>query len=349
MENQKRSENSFPDPVVLLTQNTAEILTQPEIEKLALSKKFRFYYGIAPTGPVHLGYLVPLGKVIDCIKAGGDATILIADYHAYLDDRKTSWGELQVRSDYYEKCIQLALGKFASKVKFVRGSSFQNKKEFIEDLFKVAGLITLTRATRAASEVVRMTDPKVSSLMYPLMQCLDVKFLGSDLAVGGTDQRHIYVLARDILPEVGFKSPSFIFMPLIGSLKGPDVKMSASAPGTHIKIHETEAELKKLVASAYCPEKVVQGNPIIELVKYIIFPFNGKLAIQRSEKFGGNITYTFAEKLIEDFRSGKLHPQDLKNGVFDELKSIIAPIRKYFEEHPELVAKVSKTYGWDKF
>ncbi|RLE99657.1 MAG: hypothetical protein DRJ63_04720 [Thermoprotei archaeon] len=31
-----------------------------------------------------------MSKILDLIKAGGNTTILTADYHAYLDDRKTT-------------------------------------------------------------------------------------------------------------------------------------------------------------------------------------------------------------------------------------------------------------------
>ena len=43
--------------------NTEEIVTQEELKNLIEAKKsFNFYYGTAPTGPFHIGYLVPLGK-----------------------------------------------------------------------------------------------------------------------------------------------------------------------------------------------------------------------------------------------------------------------------------------------
>ncbi len=329
-----------------VARNSQEVVTKAELKKLLESKEnFNFYYGTAPTGPFHTGYLIPLGKILDCMEAGGKATILIADYHAYLDDRKTPWEEMKIRSEYYQKCIELILGNATEKIKFIKGSSFQAQSDYTEDLFKVSGLVTTIRAKRAASEVTRMKKPKVSELMYPLMQSLDVKYLDSELVIGGTDQRHIYMLSREILPEVGHPKPICIFTPLIMSLKGHGQKMSASVPRTHIKVHETEKDLKKLIYGAYCPPKNI-SNPIIEISRYVVFPLSGKIDIDRPRKFGGRVEYENFEDLKKNYKDGKLHPKDLKQGVFDSLSLLLKPVRDYFDKHQDFVNAIRKTYGW---
>jgi tyrosyl-tRNA synthetase len=79
-------------------------------------------------------------------------------------------------------------------------------------------------------------DAKVSGLMYPLLQILDVKYLEADITVGGIDQRNIYMLGRELLESVGFHKSSYIFMPLLPSLKGGGSKMSASDPASQESI-----------------------------------------------------------------------------------------------------------------
>jgi tyrosyl-tRNA synthetase len=275
----------------LATHNTEEIILLEELKTYLRKGKFDFYYGTAPTGPFHIGYLVPIGKCIDLLKVGGNGTILIADYHAYLDDRKTSWEEMEIKSKYYEACIKAVLGDYKNRIKFVRGSEFQTDKEYVGDVFKLAALVTIKRALRAASEVCRLKNPKVSELLYPIMQCLDVKWLNVDIAVGRMDQRHVYALAREILEEVNWKKPTCVFTPLVTSLKGPGTKMSASIKGTYIKVHDDANIVKGLILSAYCPEKVTNGNPITDICRYIIFPFMGRLRIERKKKYGGDIEY----------------------------------------------------------
>lgn len=325
--------------------NVVEIVTEEELKiLLENSSTFNFYFGTAPTGPFHIGYLIPAMKTIDLINIGGKATILIADYHAYLDDRKTPWEEMQIRTKYYEICLKKVLEKYEDKIKFVYGSSYQTEKEYIEDLFKLAGLVSVKRAVRAASEVVRMReDPLISSLLYPIMQNLDVKYLNADIALGGIDQRHVYMLGREIIENVGYKKFISIFTPLITSLKGPGVKMSASIPETHIKIHEDENSLLKKINNAYCPAREINGNPIIEISKYLLFPYFGKIKIERDKKYGGDIELNSYEELEKLYVEGQLHPLDLKQAVFKYLNEMIKPVREYFEKHKDFFEEVKKS------
>ena len=43
----------------------------------------------------------------------------------------------------------------------------------------------------------------VSHVIYPLIQALNIEYLDLDLAVGGTDQRKVHALQRDILVSIG--------------------------------------------------------------------------------------------------------------------------------------------------
>jgi tyrosyl-tRNA synthetase len=318
--------------------NTVEIITEEELKKLLEQKEeFNFYFGIAPTGPFHLGYLIPLAKLLDLMEVGGKGTILIADYHAYLDDRKTPWEEMQLRAEYIETCVRLVLGNRAEKVRFVRGSEFQLSKEYVEDVIKLTGIVTVKRAIRAASEVVRITEsPSVSCLLYPIMQNVDVKYLKADIALGGIDQRHIYALGREILEKVGWKKPICMFTPLITSLRGPGVKMSASKPETHISIHETEKSLKEKIRKAFCPPKEVRNNPIMDIVKLLLFPMFGEVEVKGKK-------YQSFEELRSDYENGLIHPLDLKESVIPYLEKIITPVREYFEKNKEFFEEVRRS------
>jgi len=124
-------------------------------------------------------------------------------------------------------------------------------------------LITVKRATRAASTVCRMENPKVSELVYPLMQNLDFVELDVDVAYGGIDQRHVYMLGREYLPKIDLKKPILIFTPLGLSLSGKE-KMSASKKQSRLELFAEPSRIRKMILSAYCPEKEADGNPIIE-------------------------------------------------------------------------------------
>ncbi len=326
--------------------NAEEVVTVEEVRTILTERpSFNFYYGTAPTGPFHFAYLIPLTKLLQLAHAGGRGTILIADYHAHLDDRKTSFEWMDIRSRYYEECIRGLLGEHAKKLRFVRGSSYQHKREYVEDIFRLAARITTTRATRAASEVVRMKDePKVSELLYPIMQILDVKYLNAHITVGGRDQRNIYMLGRETLHEVGYEPGAYIFMPLLPSLRGGGAKMSASDPLSHIKVTDPPEHIHNTLSKAYCPAKDLDQNPITATVTLILLPRYGRITIPRKEKYGGDIEFTSRTDFERAYTEGTLHPQDVKNAVADMLVQLLEPARKYFESHPDILMEVQKTY-----
>lgn len=111
--------------------------------------------------------------------------------------------------------------------------------------------------------------------------------------------------------------------------------MSKSKPETCIFIYDTPEEIKQKISKAFCPEKTVEYNPVMEICKYIIFREKPTFTIERPAKFGGNIEFQNFQELATAYAQGKLHPQDLKNGVATELVKILEPVRRYFENNKE--------------
>lgn len=56
--------------------------------------------------------------------------------------------------------------------------------------------------------------------------------------------------------------------------------------------------------------QVLEGNPCVEYVKYIVFPWFEKFEVSRTEANGGSKAYTSLEEFEADFRSGALHPSE---------------------------------------
>ena len=323
----------------LIKRNTAEILTEEDLkQKLTKKKKLSAYYGTAPTGLYHMAYLVPLSKLFDFDKIGIKNKVLIANIHAALDDLKTPWEKIDFVGDYYQKCIELSF-PWNKKPQFVRGSSFQLTKEYQLDVLKLSTLSTVTRTTRAASEVTRMKNPKVSELIYPIMQALDEEYLKVDIQLGGQDQRHILTYAREYLPLLKYESRIEIMTPLIVSLRGPGIKMSASIPESRILVHDSEEIIKKNINNAYCPAGIAQDNPILQLTNFIVFGVKNKFKIERDKKFGGDILFNSYEGLEKEFVNKKIHPSDLKNALSKELTKVFSKVRNYFEKNQDLIPR----------
>ncbi len=330
----------------LVKRNTEEIITENELSKLfSGKKKVKAYIGYAPTGRLHVGYSIPLTKIADLVEAGVDFTFMIADLHAHIDDRKSPWELLDARSKLYEiglKALLKSLGANVSKIKFVRGSDFQKDSDYFIPVLRMAAETTLARAKRAASEVVRFGNtPNVSSFLYPLMQTWDVAALDIDIALGGIDQRGIYMLSREILPTLDKKKPVCIFTPLLPGLSCG--KMSASVGESKIDLLDSPLDIRKKAKRAYCPAGSKKDNGVLMFFELVIFPWlerkKKNLDIKRPEQFGGNITYKTYADLEKDYLAEKLHPMDLKSAFADLLSEILEPVRKECSKHEALIKK----------
>lgn len=315
------------DKVQIIKRGTLEIITEEQLKDV-LGKEYPVaYIGYEPSGKIHLGHAITVKKMIDLQKTGFKIKILLADFHAYLND-KGSLEEIEKISEYNKKCF-LALG-LSSETEFIYGSSFQTSPEYTSKIYELALSTTLVRAKRSMAQITRESkDHKVAEVIYPIMQVIDMLFLGVDLALGGMEQRKIHMLARENLPKIGFKSPVCIHTPLLHGLDG-DEKMSSSK-GNYISIDDEPSIITEKVKKSFCPAGQVEGNPIIEIAEHFIYSDYETLLIERPEKFGGNLELTYPQ-LIKLYSEGDLHPLDLKNAVSKCLIQILEPIREYFRE-----------------
>jgi len=324
----------------LVKRGTIEIITESELEKLLEEKKHpSAYWGTATTGKVHIAYFIPILKIANFLKAGFKFKILIANLHAHLDDQKSPWSLLNARSVYYQEIIQAMLDALkvdTTRLMFVRGSDFQTKKDYVLDVLRMSALTTLARTRRAAAEVVRFgKDPKMGGFFYPLMQTEDIPALEADVAYSGGDQRGIYAYSRELLPQIGHDKPVCVFTPMLPGLGGG--KMSSSDEKSKIDLIDSKKDVEKKINSAFCVAGSLKDNGVMAFVEYFLFPFNEKLKIERSKKFGGDKEYEEFSELKKDFVAKKLHPADLKKSVALELNKVLNPVRKRFDNRKGLL------------
>ncbi len=311
--------------ISLVTRNAVEVVTEEELrELLETNEKPTAYVGYEPSGEIHLGHMMTVQKLMDLQQAGFRVIVLLADVHAYLNE-KGDFEEIAKIAEYNKKAF-IALGLDESKAKFVLGSEYQLSREYVLDVLKMARITTLNRARRSMDEVSRRKeDPMVSQMIYPLMQALDIAHLGVDLAVGGMDQRKIHMLARENLPRLGYKAPVCLHTPILVGLDGQ--KMSSSK-GNYISVRDSAEDVERKILKAYCPKGQVEDNPILQIVQFYIFPRFGKILIEREEKFGGDVEYESFDQLASDYRAGNLHPLDLKKAVAKYLNKILENVRE---------------------
>lgn len=313
------------DRLTLIKRNTEEIVTQEELEQLLEIKESpTAYVGYEPSGKIHMGHVLTVNKLIDLQNAGFEVTVLLADVHAYLNEKGTM-EEVREIADFNKECF-IALGLEERKTKFVYGSDYQLEPDYMLSVLKLARDTTLNRAKRSMDEVSRSADnPRVSQMIYPLMQAVDIAKLGVDVAVGGIDQRKIHMLAREELPGLRYKAPICIHTPI---LLGLDGKKMSSSSNNFISMDDSEKEVKKKINKAFCPEGEIVDNPVLALFKYHIMPRFEEITIYRSEKYGGDLHYPGYGELEAGFALRELHPMDLKASAADYMNRILAPVRE---------------------
>ena len=330
---------------------TEEIVTKEDLlELLKTNSKPKHYIGLEISGFLHLGSLISTGyKINDFIKAGVDCTVFLADWHTLINDKLG--GDLETISKvskYYADAFKL----ICPSANIVLGTElYDSKKEYWSELVKVTKHMSLARTMRTLTIMGRSENEEkidLAKLLYPPMQAADIHSLDLDIVHAGMDQRKIHMLVREIFPKMKWKVPVAVHHKLLPGLSQPKDesstepgKMSKSDPNSGVFVHDTDDEIKSKIKKGWCEEGSVEGNPILEIAKNIIFHEFNSINIERPEKFGGNITYDSYASLESDFGEKKLHPGDLKQTIGDYLVKVIAPVRDKLSLNEDL-AKLIK-------
>src|SRR4030042_6738440 len=227
------------DKLQIVLQNIEEIVTIPELKIILEKTKPRAYIGFEPSGTVHLGWKICTNKIKDFLECGFEFTILLADWHAYINDKLGGDIEkIKLCGKYMEDCFA-AMGIDKNKIKFVYASDYIGDPKYWELVLKVSKATSVARVKRAMDIMGRdetEADKDLSKLFYPAMQVSDIFYLKLDVAYGGMDQRHAHMLARDVSKKLEKKPPVAVHTPLLTGLQADsrmnpiENKMSKSKP-----------------------------------------------------------------------------------------------------------------------
>ena len=333
---------------LVMKEPTEEVITEGELRALLETKsRPRHYIGLEISGILHLGSLILTGfKINDFIKAGIDCTVFLADWHTYINDKLGGdWEKIRKVSEYYADAFRF----FCPGVNVVTGSDlYARTPGYWENFVRFSKHMTLARTMRSLTIMGRKETDNMDlgQLLYPPMQSVDIKALDLDIVHSGMDQRKIHMLVREIFPKMGWKPPVCVHHHLLPGLAEPvklgldenaaedavvSSKMSKSKPASGILIHDDEKAIRDKIAKAFCPAGVAEGNPVLELVRYIAFHEFSEFTIERPAKYGGNTTYGSYKEVEADFVAKKIHPMDLKNATATYVNKIIEPVYKHFK------------------
>ncbi len=344
--------------IELVKQVGEEIVTEEELKEIFQTKEHPIAYdGFEPSGQIHIAQgvmrAINVNKMVD---AGVNFKMYAADWHGWANNKLGGdLSKIQICGDYLIE-VWKACGMNVDKVKFLRASDIVNNMDYWKRVMQIARNTTVKRITRCG-QIMGRNDGDVqqaSQILYPCMQCADIFELEADIAQLGMDQRKVNMLAREVGPKLNWGKPVVVSHHMLmglgkptsastGAERGIDLKMSKSKPDSAIFMTDTEQDINRKINKAYCSEKIVEENPLMEYAKYIIFEKFKTMSIVRPEKFGGDLEINSYDELVKVFSSGDLHPVDLKKATAYYLNEIVRPVRDHFEKNKkakELLEKV---------
>jgi len=333
---------------------TEEVLTPQDLRQLLENEEHPVAYnGWEPSGLVHLGTgVICACKMKDFAQAGIRYKAYLSTWHAWLNNKLGGDLSLIRKAADLFKHSWIALGVPQDKIEFIYSDELYSNLAYWEKTITIAKNLSIARGRRTLEIAGRKeTEARmVSDFLYTPMQVADIFHMQVKICQLGIDQRKANVVARELGERLGFWKPVCVHHHLLQGLEKPKIwpipegqekealssaKMSKSKPETCIFLYDTPEEIKSKMTRAFCPEKTVQFNPVLDIAKHIIFREKQVFRIDRPAKFGGSVEFVSFGELEKAYSQGKLHPQDLKNSVAEELVSILEPVRKYFENNKE--------------
>ena len=235
-------ENKVKEALEEIKRGTSEIIDIESIEKLIkryyeTGENFYVKAGFDPTAPdLHLGHTVLIQKLALFQKFGGIVQFLIGDFTATIGDPTGKSETRKVLSEQnvldnaqsYKEQVFKILDESKTEVKF--------NSKWLKEL-GAAGLITLTSNLTVARMIERddfskryesNTPIAVSEFIYPLLQGYDSVAMGTDIELGGTDQKFNLLMGRTLQKAYNCKKQqAVLMMPILEGLDGVQ-KMSKS-------------------------------------------------------------------------------------------------------------------------
>ncbi|MBS7248096.1 MAG: tyrosine--tRNA ligase [Candidatus Jordarchaeales archaeon] len=338
------------EKIQLVRSCSAEIVTEEELRELfEVNEKPVAYDGFEPSGLAHLPVAVYRPIILEkLMKTGIRFKLLLADSFAWINNKLG--GDIERIRDAGKYFIEVwkAAGVDFSKVDVVWHKEHFDDPEYWKKVMMIAKNVTVSRTMRALTIAGRKESASnpTAFLFYPVMQCADIFQLEVDICQLGIDQRKVNMLAREVAPLFGRRKPIAIHHPLLLGLKvGEGIggfdedekidfmissKMSKSVPDSAIFIHDSREDIWRKIRNAFCPPRVVEGNPIMDIMEKIIFEKRREVTVERKGKDA--LTFTSYSELKESYVKGEIHPLDLKEAAARYLDDIIDPIRRHFEE-----------------
>jgi len=307
------------------------------LNKYERGERFFLYTGRAPSGPVHIGHLLPwiFTKWLQD-RLNVELLFQFPDEEKFLFNKALDFK--QVKKYLNENMLDIiALGFKPHKTKFLIDT--KNANLMYKPACEVAKKITfsMVKASFGLNE-----QANIGSIFYTSMQAVPA-FLPSILKgknipcliPHAVDQDPHFRLTRDILPKLGYYKPASIQCSFLPPLTGTMGKMSASAAAEHTiyttdSPKEVERKIKKYAFSGGQPtiaeHRKKGGNPDIDVsfqyLKMFFEPDDKKL-----------------KRIYDDYKSGELLTTELKEILIQKINKFL---RQHQKKRKSAINKIDK-------
>jgi len=303
------------------------------LDEYEKGNKFFLYTGRSPSGPIHLGHLVPwmFTKWLQD-KFDVELWFQIPDEEKFLFKNNLTLNDTE-KWTYENELDIIALGFNPNKTHFIIDTKHANL--LYREAIKVAKKINFSTVKAAFG----FTDEQnIGAIFYTAMQAVPA-FLPSVLKNKnipcliplGFDQDPHFRVARDVYPKLGYYKPSLIHCRFLPPLNAEGKMSSSEGQAIYTTDNEKEVENK---------------------IKKYAFS-GGQSSIEEHRKKGGNpdidVSYQWLnyfeeddkklEKIYHDYKSGKLLTSELKQILIEKLNKFLKKHQENREKARKLVDK----------
>ncbi|WP_342565832.1 tyrosine--tRNA ligase [Paenibacillus sp. FSL R7-0345] len=272
-----------------------EELRSKLIKSVATGVPLNIKLGLDPSAPdIHIGHTVVLQKLRQFQQSGHQVQLIIGDFTGMIGDptgksetrKQLSREEVQRNAATYKQQIYKILDP--DKTKLLLNSDWLSPMDFAE-VVNLAAKVTVARMMERDDFTKRFQTGQAISVhefFYPLMQGMDSVANGTDIEIGGTDQKFNILMGRTLQKEYGAEPQAVVLMPLLEGLDG--VKKMSKSLGNYIGIDEAPNEM-------YGKTMSVPDELMLRYYEMVTDLSNEELA-----------------KLKRELDSGAVHPRDAK-------------------------------------
>lgn len=284
----------------VVSRGVAEIVPEEELrgklmKSVVTGVPLNVKLGLDPSAPdIHIGHTVVLHKLRQFQEFGHVIQLIIGDFTGRIGDPT---GKSETRKQLNEEDVQRNAATYKQQVykildpektQILCNSDWLSPMTFAE-VVNLSAKVTVARMMERDDFTKRFQSGQAISIhefFYPLMQGMDSVANGTDIEIGGTDQKFNILMGRTLQKEYGAEPQVVMLMPLLEGLDG--VKKMSKSLGNYIGIDEEPNEM-------YGKAMSVPDELMLRYYEMVTDLKNEELAA-----------------LKEALSSGKAHPRDVK-------------------------------------